>query len=144
MTEVPIRPDHIDGLWPYLESVDWSEHWFKGLGLFHVFCALSTVLTRNYGQVQVIYFSILLLMVYTAEYLNEWAANNWKIFARQQYFDSGGLFISVVFSLPILFNCLVIVVLWLFNVGKLISDIRTIKQKSEIRQQKQEQDKKES
>lgn len=41
-------------------------------------------------------------------------------------------------------KCSNLQVLWLFNVGKLISDIRTIKQKSEIRQQKQEQDKKES
>ena len=31
-------------------------------------------------------------------------------FTRQQYFDSSGLFISIVFSVPILMNCLVIVV----------------------------------
>ena len=31
-------------------------------------------------------------------------------FTRQQYFDSSGLFISIVFSVPILINCLVIVV----------------------------------
>ena len=33
-----------------------------------------------------------------------------RFFASEQYFDSPGLFISVVFSTPMLFNCLIIIV----------------------------------
>lgn len=49
-------------------------------------------------------------MVYFSESINELAASNWSSFSRQQYFDSQGFFISVVFSVPILLNCMVLVV----------------------------------
>lgn len=49
-------------------------------------------------------------LVYFSETINEYAAFNWKMFSRQQYFDSKGLFISVVFSVPILLNCMLMVV----------------------------------
>lgn len=49
-------------------------------------------------------------MVYFSESLNELAARHWSSFSRQQYFDSQGLFISVVFSVPLLLNCMILVV----------------------------------
>lgn len=55
-------------------------------------------------------FSFLVIMVYFSENINEIASNNWKKFSRQQYFDSKGLFISIVFSVPILLNCMLMVV----------------------------------
>ena len=33
-----------------------------------------------------------------------------QLISRHQYFDSGGLFISIVMSMPMLFNCSIIVV----------------------------------
>lgn len=35
---------------------------------------------------------------------------NWHSFSKQQYFDSNGLFISTVFSIPILLNCMLLIV----------------------------------
>lgn len=49
-------------------------------------------------------------MVYFSESINEYAAVNWRIFSKQQYFDDKGLFISLVFSVPILLNCMLMVV----------------------------------
>lgn len=57
-----------------------------------------------------ILYSFSVLLVYFSESINKLASTNWKIFSRQQYFDSNGLFISVVFSIPILFNCMLMVV----------------------------------
>ena len=37
-----------------------------------------------------------------------------RVFSRQQYFDSKGLFISIVFSVPILLNCMIMVVSYNF------------------------------
>lgn len=33
-----------------------------------------------------------------------------RVFSKQQYFDSKGFFISIVFSVPILINCMIMVV----------------------------------
>lgn len=92
------------------------------------------LLTRNYGNFQAVLFFILrkcifltvitfftknkifvvVLLVYFSESINEIASSNWHVFSRQQYFDSKGLFISVVFSMPILLNCMLMVVGILF------------------------------
>lgn len=50
------------------------------------------------------------LLVYFSENINELAAIHWRSFSRQQYFDSNGLFISTVFSIPILLNCMLMIV----------------------------------
>jgi len=34
----------------------------------------------------------------------------YRFFSRQQYFDNQGMFISLVFSVPILLNCMIMVV----------------------------------
>lgn len=61
-------------------------------------------MTRNYTNFQIFLFIILLSAAYCSESINEFAAAKWKSFSKQQYFDSNGLFISTVFSIPILLN----------------------------------------
>ncbi|XP_039275216.1 transmembrane protein 18-like, partial [Nilaparvata lugens] len=56
-----------------------------------------------------VFFHFAVLLVYFSENINELAANNWRIFSKQQYFDSKGLFISIVFSVPILLNCMIMI-----------------------------------
>ena len=91
-------------------QIDWSEGWLLGLIGFHICLTLFTVMTRHHHTLQGLIFFALLLAVRSSEIINEFAATHWKAFSRQQYFDSQGLFISVVFSMPVLFNCLMMVV----------------------------------
>lgn len=81
-----------------------------GLVAFHIFLTTFTVMTRNHHTTQAVLFVLLLLTVRSSETINQYAAKNWQSFSRQQYFDSQGLFISVVFSMPVLFNCMMMVV----------------------------------
>lgn len=48
--------------------------------------------------------------VYAAEYINDLGARHWREFATQNYFDRTGVFISLMFSLPIILIALYIVV----------------------------------
>ncbi|CAI7743120.1 unnamed protein product, partial [Closterium sp. NIES-54] len=50
------------------------------------------------------------ILVYLAEHINAYAAHHWKLFSRQNYFDQYGLFVSVLFSGPILVIAIVILV----------------------------------
>ncbi|XP_050400139.2 transmembrane protein 18 [Patella vulgata] len=138
----PIEVNEIQGVWSYLKTIDWSDNWLKYLGGFHLLCIVLTVLTRHSTTIQAFYFVFLLLAIYSAEYINEWAATNYKLFSKQQYFDSNGMFVSIVYSCPILFNCLVIVILWLWNTGVLLNEIKRMKIRKMAAAAKQKEDKK--
>ncbi|XP_005096674.1 transmembrane protein 18 [Aplysia californica] len=116
----PIKTTQITSIWTYLETVDWSDPWFSGLLAFHLFTFLVTFLTRNKQMLQAAHFLVLLLLVYFAETLNELAAKHYKVFSRQQYFDSKGMFISLVWSAPLLMNCLIIVMMWILFSSQLM------------------------
>ncbi|KAK3861707.1 hypothetical protein Pcinc_032357 [Petrolisthes cinctipes] len=109
-----IKTDQITDLWSFLQTIDWSEGWLMCLVVFHVALTAVTLLTRNHHTTQAVLFFLLLLTVRCSQSINQYAAENWKRFSRQQYFDSQGMFISVVFSMPVLFNCLMMVINWLW------------------------------
>nr|CAD7440604.1 unnamed protein product [Timema bartmani] len=53
-----------------------------------------------------------------------------RLFSRQQYFDSKGMFISLVFSVPILLNCMIMVANWLWQSSQLMINLK----KAQLRQ----------
>ncbi|GAB1868827.1 Transmembrane protein 18 [Camponotus japonicus] len=119
-----IATDSIDGIWPFLQSIDWRDPWLAALIIFHIVVTMTVLMTRNHANFQIILFLVLLLLVYFSESINEIAATNWMVFSRQQYFDSKGLFISVVFSVPILINCMIMVASWLYQSSQLMTSLR--------------------
>ena len=48
--------------------------------------------------------------VYLAEHINTYLAQHWQAFATQPYFDKNGIFVSTIYSAPLLFTMLVILV----------------------------------
>lgn len=54
--------------------------------------------------------SISVIAVSMSGKINEVAAKHWQIYSRQQNIDNDGLFISTVFSMPILLNCMLMIV----------------------------------
>ncbi|ESO10098.1 hypothetical protein HELRODRAFT_136896, partial [Helobdella robusta] len=88
---------------------DWSESWIWVLLLFHFFCLAITVITVLMQQ-QIVQFVLFLFAVYMSENLNKWAAINFRVFSKHQYFDKNGMFVSMVFSFPLLFlSCCIVV-----------------------------------
>ncbi|XP_015509824.1 transmembrane protein 18 [Neodiprion pinetum] len=116
-----IATDSIDGVWPFLQSIEWRDPWLAILLTFHVAVTTTALMTRNHANFQILLFLILLLLVYFSESINEAAATNWMVFSRQQYFDSKGLFISIVFSIPILMNCMIMIASWLYQSSQLMT-----------------------
>jgi uncharacterized membrane protein YciS (DUF1049 family) len=81
-------------------------------------------------------------MVYFSEYLNELAASNYQKFSNQNYFDSNGMFISIIFCCPILLNSLFILARWLMMSFDLITKVKTAQLKQEIKRKKEQTRKK--
>lgn len=73
------------------------------------------------------------MLVYFSEYLNEVAAKNWHRFSKQQYFDSNGLFISVIFSSPILINCIFLLARFLHHNFDLMTRVKTVQIKQQLK-----------
>ncbi|CAK9155506.1 unnamed protein product [Ilex paraguariensis] len=63
---------------------------------------------------------LILTGVYLAERLNGFLGDNWKSFAGQNYFDPHGLFLSVLWSGPLLVMAIIILVNTLFALCQLI------------------------
>ncbi|XP_026196550.1 transmembrane protein 18 [Anabas testudineus] len=128
----------ITSIWTFLMSVQWSEPWLVGLLVFHVVCLCLTVVTCRYYRAQICHFLLMVALVYSAEYLNELAAMNWRSFSKFQYFDSKGMFISLIFSIPLLLNTVIIVALWVYRTFSTMTELKTLQLKRKALRQRRE------
>ncbi|XP_077074244.1 transmembrane protein 18 [Siphateles boraxobius] len=119
----------VTSLWSFLQSVDWTESWLICLLAFHVFCFAFTILSCKYYRLQICHFLLMVTMVYSAEYLNELAAMNWRSFSKFQYFDSKGMFISLVYSVPLLLNTVLIVAVWVWRTFSTMTELKILQLK---------------
>uniref|UniRef100_A0A3Q2WN52 Transmembrane protein 18 n=1 Tax=Haplochromis burtoni TaxID=8153 RepID=A0A3Q2WN52_HAPBU len=117
----------ITSLWTFFMSVQWSEPWLIGLLVFHAVCLFLTLLTCKYYRAQICHFLLVVGLVYSAEYLNELA-----------YFDSKGMFISLVFSIPLLLNAVIIVMVWVYRTFSTMTELKTLQLKRKARREKRE------
>lgn len=53
------------------------------------------------------------VVIYKADALNTWGAQHWEDFARHNYFEKNGAFVSALISAPLLFGMLIV----LFNLA---------------------------
>ncbi|XP_077409426.1 transmembrane protein 18 [Vanacampus margaritifer] len=123
----------ITSIWTFLMSVKWSEPWLLAALAFHIVCLCLTLLTCKFYRAQICHFLLIIALVSSAEYLNELAAMNWRLFSEFQYFDSKGMFISLVFSIPLLFNAVIIVTVWLSRTFSTMVQLKTLQLKRKAR-----------
>ncbi|CAL1397465.1 unnamed protein product [Linum trigynum] len=104
----------------FFHAIDWTEPWLMGMMGFHVFLLLVVIFSRKSTNFQMGLFLLTLAGVRFAEILNRILRNNWRNFATQNYFDPHGLFLSAVWSGPLLVIACLILVNSLFNLCYMI------------------------
>ncbi|XVF29966.1 hypothetical protein REPUB_Repub16aG0016700 [Reevesia pubescens] len=114
-----IRPAY-DNFIGFFHAIDWKEPWLMSLLAFHVFLLIITIFSRKNTNFQMCLFLLALLGVYFAESLNRFLGYNWKKFATQNYFDPSGVFLSALWSGPLLTIAIIILINTLFSMCYLI------------------------
>jgi len=114
-----LRPAY-DNFIGFFHAIDWKEPWLISLMGFHVVLLLLTIFSRKNINFQMCLFLLALAGVYLAENLNRFLGENWKSFAGQNYFDSSGVFLSTLWSGPLLVIAVIILVNTLFSLCHLI------------------------
>ncbi|KAL5260100.1 hypothetical protein ACHWQZ_G010278 [Mnemiopsis leidyi] len=112
--------------WDVLYNTDWTEWWLVSLQTFHVlmFCFVVITHRANWHFLSAIIFLFLLTLMYFAQTINTLAAQNYNQFTNEQYFDSDGLFITIILLLPCALNCILFIFSWLLQSWNLMVDLK--------------------
>ncbi|XP_078163456.1 tmem18 [Carex rostrata] len=100
----------VDNLLGFFHAIDWKEPWLIGLLSFYVVLLLVVIFSRRRVNFQLFLSFLAFLGVYMAERINTFLGENWKSFSSQNYFDPSGVFISVLWSGPLILITVLIVV----------------------------------
>ncbi|KAF6253983.1 transmembrane protein 18-domain-containing protein [Scenedesmus sp. NREL 46B-D3] len=116
--------NHTESFWEnvqaFAHAVDWKERWMAGILACHVLVFLAVVLFRRNTTFLGIMFCVLGAAVFLGERLNALAGDHWEAFAGQDYFDSHGIFYSIVVSGPAVVNLFAVLIFYLIEVTSLM------------------------
>ena len=121
-----------------ISNVDWLDepHMTVVLLTLYLYCALMTYITWEHVNFQTLHFVTLCFGIYGAEPLNEYLALNWTHFPfKKQYFDSSGMFISIVYSLPLLMNLVGLLLRWLSIAARDLVLVKRLQIKEELKKE---------
>uniref|UniRef100_T1HUK4 Transmembrane protein 18 n=1 Tax=Rhodnius prolixus TaxID=13249 RepID=T1HUK4_RHOPR len=100
--------------WAILGSIEWRDPLLIGIILFHIAVTLMKILMNLQRTIGGEKFELIFILgirdyIYNLEVVIRHFS---RLFSRQQYFDSKGMFISLIFSVPILLNCMVMMAIY--------------------------------
>ncbi|XP_042464517.1 transmembrane protein 18-like isoform X1 [Zingiber officinale] len=110
----------VDNFIGFFHAIDWKEPWLICLLAFHFILLLTTLLSRKNVNFQLFLSLLAFSGVYLAERVNSFLGKRWQSFSSQNYFDPHGVFISVLWSGPLLVITILIVVNTLFTLCHLM------------------------
>ena len=126
----------------FRHAISWSEPFVLSLVAFHVvmFFLCVWVSRKSRGLTPRIGVMVFIaVLVRMAERLNGIAARHWQSFATQNYFDQKGIFVSIMLCTPLLFDSLVMLLIYLREASQLLVQVKTHQIKKQRKQAKEAQ-----
>jgi len=141
MTQEQIVFEPVNGAVTFFKSLDWGEPWLYALAFAYLLLYAGLYLSRRNSAIQIFTFVFLLMIVYIAEDINGYLAENHKAFTKHQYFDSRGMFISVMMSTPLLLASAFIAGNWFKLSFELMQEVKIMQVKQKHRAQQRQENK---
>eukprot|EP00011_Vannellida_sp_DIVA3-517-6-12_P011818 CAMPEP_0114622126 /NCGR_PEP_ID=MMETSP0168-20121206/9581_1 /TAXON_ID=95228 ORGANISM="Vannella sp., Strain DIVA3 517/6/12" /NCGR_SAMPLE_ID=MMETSP0168 /ASSEMBLY_ACC=CAM_ASM_000044 /LENGTH=172 /DNA_ID=CAMNT_0001833341 /DNA_START=183 /DNA_END=701 /DNA_ORIENTATION=- len=127
------QPSFTSAVLGFYHAVCWTDPFVVVVLSWHVLCLAYLVLCwRNTEALLGLWFTQLML-VFMASWVNEYCSASWALFASQDYFDTSGLFISTIYSLPMLLMSLVILARMTWQAGQLLIQVKSKQIKGELK-----------
>jgi len=111
----------------FRHAITWSEPFILSILAFQfVMFALTLYVGRRDVTLtpRVIMLVFVGIVVRSAEYINHWAAREWRSFATQNYFDRQGIFISIFLCAPLLIDSFIMLVMFLREAADLLIQVK--------------------
>lgn len=83
-------------------AINWDDNFIRCILGFHVLMFFLFLISRKNVDLQTCLFFSLCILVYFSETLNTYGRVYWEDFTDQNYFDTQGIFISIMYSAPLL------------------------------------------
>jgi transmembrane protein 18 len=121
----------------FTHAINWTQPWLICILCFEVLLLVTVLLFRNNINVQISVFAVICGIVFCAERINSFCAENSASFADQQYFDEHGVFTGVLLCAPLL----TIAFVQLCNMIRLTSNMLITVKRNQLKTQRNTQHK---
>lgn len=133
--------DTLVGARRFTRAINWSEPFFKVLLFFHVIVFAGTLSAIRGGVNEVRFVAwmlVLVALVVASAWLNEMGRDYATVLFPEegtQYFDEHGVFISVVYSAPMVLQVLLMMLVLVVETAKLFAIMKIKKARAGLKQE---------
>jgi len=118
----------VENLQAFTSAIHWTEPFILGIIAFHIIMFVITCLIarQNVGlapRLSVMVF--IAIVVRTAEYWNHFLSGHWESIASQNYFDKNGVFVAIVICVPLLLDCMLMLLMFTREAFQLLVKVKT-------------------
>ena len=117
----------MEHLQAFKAAINWTEPLIVGLLIFQLIMFVSTVMVIKRGDTAS-RFGLLVfiaILVRLAERINAYAGKRWEEFATQNYFDTNGVFVLIFLAVPLLLDCVIMLVSFMREASSLLVEVKT-------------------
>jgi hypothetical protein len=125
----------------FRSAICWTEPFILSLLAFHILMTSSIIYSvkRGGSWSQIILLGFIFFIVRMAERLNDFGSQHWESIATQDYFDSGGVFISIMVSAPLLLMTMAMLMCFVKEAAGLLVLVKKHELKSKAKKKKDAQ-----
>ena len=128
----------MEHLQAFRAAIDWTEPLIVGLLIFQLvmFACTVMVIKRSGTASRLGLLVFIAIVVRLAERINAYAGARWEDIATQNYFDTHGIFVLIFLAVPLLLDCVLMLVSFMREASSLLVEVKTRELKEKGREKK--------